>query len=594
MTLARGVAASDDNPLVECADIQVPLCHPGVCTSTLQITVFVKRIPPQKLPPIGSKQQALWMLQGGPGESSSVAVYTMDHRGTGRSAPLSCAEDNIPYSPNTTLKCLTNIKTKYGAVAPAAFSVTSAASDLAYIITNEQSTNDVFVYGLSYGTYLVERLMHLAPEGVKGYILDSVQSEQFYITKDAPYYSNWDRDVGGTVDTFLSYCDNDKFCASKVGPKSKTYIQGLYARLDKKSATASSKCADVIRSMLPEYATNPSWLVNNFLYTMLRDYNKRNLIPAYLYRLNRCNSADQAVVANMVMILTNSTENLLMTTLDGFPKSLLNVSGTGNVSKVSTLTGEGRSNVVYKAIVLSEIWELPSPSAAQMTKWFESAMMGAMNPLEQRENVLDNCIYLGGKDTPCKNYAVAYDSGFTYARDAYWNKTAAIPAGSSVLMFTGYLDPATPPKYAKDEFATMAGTTKKLIEFPYAPHVIVGQSPTDGGVDCGGAILASFLAAKGDVTLVKDACVANVLKMNFTTVLDSKFAAALFGTDVDVYGPGAAGPNPALEAPASGPTTAPGGANPSGPQSTASLITTLPGLALGLLAIAAAAASSSV
>ncbi len=87
-------------------------------------------------------------------------------------------------------------------MAPEAFSVTSAASDLAYIIENEQSANDVFVYGLSYGTYLVERVMHLAPAGVKGYILDSIQSEQFYTTKDAPYYSNWDRDVRGVGKTY--------------------------------------------------------------------------------------------------------------------------------------------------------------------------------------------------------------------------------------------------------------------------------------------------------------------------------------------------------------------------------------------------------
>ncbi|RHY23245.1 hypothetical protein DYB32_009261, partial [Aphanomyces invadans] len=399
MTVSKGAALTEDNPLVDCADIEVPLCHPGVCTSTQTITVFVKRIPPQKAPAAGSKPQVLWMLQGGPGESSSVAVYTMDHRGTGRSAPLSCAENNIPYSPNVTLKCLGSIKQKFGSVAPAAFSVTSAASDLAYIIANEQATSEVYVYGLSYGTYLVERVMHLAPAGVKGYILDSIQSEQFYTTKDAPFYSNWDRDVAGTVDTFLSYCDNDKFCASKIGPKSKLYIQGLYARLDKTSV--ANKCADVIRTLVPDYAKNPSWLVNNFLYTMLKDYNKRTLIPPFLYRLNRCNAADQAVVANMVSILTNSTENLLMTSLDGFPTAKsLNLS-SANLSKVSYLTGEGRSNVVYKSIVLSEIWELPSPSVAQMTKWFERALMGAMNPLEQRENILDNCIYLGGKDTLC-------------------------------------------------------------------------------------------------------------------------------------------------------------------------------------------------
>ncbi|KAF0686136.1 Aste57867_22101 [Aphanomyces stellatus] len=549
LTIAKRDVQSKGNPTVECADIPMPLCYPGVCNNTKAspINLFVKRIPAAKA---SATPQALWMLQGGPGESSInmevlmydawvatgglVSVYTMDHRGTGRSELLGCAEGNSPYSPSYTARCLSKIKLAYGESAPAAFSVTSAATDLATVIQNELATSEVFVYGLSYGTYLVERVMHLAPKGIKGYILDSIQSEIFYKTKDAPYYSNWDRDVGGVVETYLSYCDTDTFCASKIGPNAKAYVQGLYAKLD----NGQNKCADVIKTLAPEYAAKPSWAINGFLYTMLKDYNQRNLIPAVLYRLNRCNTADQGMVANAINLAKNSTSSLLMTDFSVPGKNLT------EAAKVSYLTGEGRSTVVYKNIVLSEIWELPTPSADQQAKWFNDALMGAMSPLEQAQERQDTCIYLGNKDPMCKAFSTTTNVSFSYARDAYWNKTAAVPAGASVLMFTGLLDSATPPKYARDEFATMDGTNKKLLEFAYSPHVIVSQTPTDKG-DCGGLILAAYIASHGDLTKLPETCIPAVYKLNFTTVLDSKQAVALFGTDVDIYGPGAAGPNPA-------------------------------------------------
>ncbi|RQM20856.1 hypothetical protein B5M09_009286 [Aphanomyces astaci] len=163
----------------ECADVAMPLCYPGVCTSTKTINVFVKRLlavnpPPDKQP------RAMWMVQGGPGFGSpslepglldayeafngTLSVYTIDHRGTGRSSILNC----------------------------------TAAMDIATVIQAPTLFNgtDVFVYGVSFGTYTVARVMHLQPSNVKGYVLDSIQSEEFGTTKAAPYYSNWDRDVG--------------------------------------------------------------------------------------------------------------------------------------------------------------------------------------------------------------------------------------------------------------------------------------------------------------------------------------------------------------------------------------------------------------
>ncbi|CAK4613982.1 hypothetical protein LEN26_007547 [Aphanomyces euteiches] len=547
-TIAKNEKASSDNPTVECADISVPLCYDSVCSSTKQISVFVKRIPAQSP---GATPQAMWMLQGGPGESSvnmeplmadayiaakrTVSIYTMDHRGTGRSTRLSCAEDNDPYDAKVTVSCLQQVKKTYGSVAPQAFSVTSAANDLATVISTVLADSEVFVYGLSYGTYLVERLMHLAPPAVKGYILDSIQSEQFYPTKDSPWYSNWDRDVADAVTNYLNYCDQDSTCASKIGPNSKSYIQGLYAKLD---AATDNACAEIFRPD-PPYEAHPSWIVNTFLYSLFTDYNQRNLIPAVLYRLNRCNADDQVVMKNALNMLTNSSSSQLLQSLG---KSKLMINKTNVLEKVAYMTGDGSSQVVYNNIVLSEIWQFPSPSRNQSTQWFEAALFGAQSPLDQDTFYQDICIYIANNDSVCSGLTT-YDASFTYTRDAYWNKTATIPTGASVLMFTGALDPATPLKYSKDEYETMVGTSKLRLEFAYAPHVIVSQTPTDAG-DCGSTILNAFVVNHGSLTNLPTDCIPKVYKLNFTTILDKDTATQIFGSTKDIYGSGAAGANP--------------------------------------------------
>ena len=59
----------------ECGELELPLCHEGICSSSKQIDVFIKRLRATKLAPDDQPQQALWVLQGGPGASSSASEY---------------------------------------------------------------------------------------------------------------------------------------------------------------------------------------------------------------------------------------------------------------------------------------------------------------------------------------------------------------------------------------------------------------------------------------------------------------------------------------------------------------------------------------
>ncbi|TMW69773.1 hypothetical protein Poli38472_001929 [Pythium oligandrum] len=117
----------------------------------------------------------------------------MDHRGTGRSTLLQCSAMNaysflgsiIDFS--EVAGCVQEVLTQIDGHT-AAFSITSAAKDIHLLVSTLNANENVFIYGAGYGTYLAERVMHLAPVNVKGYALDGVVSERQ--GNFAHYFSN--------------------------------------------------------------------------------------------------------------------------------------------------------------------------------------------------------------------------------------------------------------------------------------------------------------------------------------------------------------------------------------------------------------------
>ena len=132
---------------------------------------------------------AIWMLPGGPGIPSSdvhnliqyvsigmletafserqgehnLDVYLMDHRGTGSSAFLSAQA--LFHDPT---------------LDPQTFAVSQAAHDLAWLIQKFNRGQNVYVFGWSYGTYLVERFLSVSAYAalIQGAILDGVVPQQ--------------------------------------------------------------------------------------------------------------------------------------------------------------------------------------------------------------------------------------------------------------------------------------------------------------------------------------------------------------------------------------------------------------------------------
>uniref|UniRef100_M4C3V0 Uncharacterized protein n=1 Tax=Hyaloperonospora arabidopsidis (strain Emoy2) TaxID=559515 RepID=M4C3V0_HYAAE len=224
--------------IAECAVYRAPLCYPGICETPPSVDstvdIFVKQFPATSEDPAIATN--VWFVGGGPGDSSSsmefsmtylhhllegkANIYIMDHRGTGRSTLLDCVSAQAtttgsPFGSEIDLSevaaCAQDLKYKYGDLS--SFSMTTAATDIATFISEYTNGKSTIVYGMSYGTALVERLMHLKNPTVIGYVLDSILTTSAAPDDKFPYVSTIDRGVGEMGDAFLDLCIDDEECS---------------------------------------------------------------------------------------------------------------------------------------------------------------------------------------------------------------------------------------------------------------------------------------------------------------------------------------------------------------------------------------------
>ncbi|KAE9022674.1 hypothetical protein PR003_g3155 [Phytophthora rubi] len=525
---------AQSSPQYECAEFRVPMCYDGVCTSDNTIDVFVKRVKATATPSSG-KDKALWVLQGGPGASSTgveglmntmylqldreVSVYTMDHRGTGRSARLECqaAEAGALGSPGGPAirldelpACMDDIRFQIDNQT-AAFSVTSAAKDLAAIIDYELSDQDVYVYGLSYGTYLVERLVHFAPPSVRGFTVDGIVSESGDTVEKRSTFSNWDHDVGVVGDRFLAACLADEFCKSKFPGVTdlSAFVHTLYDTLD--AAVADGKkgvnaCADA----LAKNGKKPSYLLRSIFGEYLMSDRTRIAIPAVIYRASRCTDQDADALAYFAEGLGSGDD-------DG---------GYGD-SEPETLLYD--SDMLYYLIVFSEMWESPTPDKATLLKWYENSTMASDNYL----SLPYYCLFTGSREHACQELVhLPVARPLVYERDEYWNKTGELPDGVTALLMTGGMDLQTRRMYGELEYEMMRGE-RMLVNFDDAGHCTTFTTPmNNGGTTCGVLVLVSYVKENGVLKNVDTSCMEDLKPMTFSDITVD--AQGLFGSQ-DLY-----------------------------------------------------------
>ncbi|OQS04279.1 serine protease family S33 [Thraustotheca clavata] len=493
----------------QCAKIDLPFCHTGVCVSDKTISVFVKRIVSSALP-----AKSVWVLNGGLGHAAhndallekiytgangKVSVYTMDPRGTGQSNFVETQCSSNISSLNDTVACFGTIKNIYGVNAPKGFSLTSSAMDVVAITQSSIFSNEqVYIFGLSYGTNWVERIMHFAPTNVKGYIIDKIASE---IPSD--YWSIWNNDISAIEAKYYDLCDDDAFCSSKIGPNSYQYAHKLLQKLDQKDSDCSLKIA--------ESQETPSVFVANILSSLFQYKDQRPLLPAVLHHLNRC--------------------------IDDFPseemflKALLKYSDNLTIKdKIEDRFGNDASIIAYSNILYSELWPTPSQSFQQirnqtiLTTW-KPPSNEAINQM-----IAQLCVYRG-HDEICNK--TQYSNDFYYPHDTFWNRPAQVPNDSSVLLLASDLDVNNSTQYSNFLYSLVNSDNKLLLKFPFGERSVFKKHASDP--TCAFTILLSYLGKNGDLTQIDSSCIANVPQFRFQAVLDTSTTTYLFNSTANMY-----------------------------------------------------------
>lgn len=171
----------------QCMVIAVPLDHAATNDGTVEL--FVRKFPVEGIP-----QGQLWLIAGGPGESGAslypfidtlraaapgFELLVPDHRGTGLSTRL-CPGEEAPESAAGSALAGEEWATCFASLnehrdRTQSFTITNAARDLDELMSRLGSGERRYVYGVSYGTQLVLRLLSVsARTDIDGVILDSL------------------------------------------------------------------------------------------------------------------------------------------------------------------------------------------------------------------------------------------------------------------------------------------------------------------------------------------------------------------------------------------------------------------------------------
>lgn len=435
--------------------------------------------------------------------NGEVSVYTLDQRGTGQSTRLACnlsASSAAIDSIEQLRQCLQSLSDQYNGNL-GVFSITSAAYDLVTLISQTQTSSDVVVYGLGFGTLVVERLLHFGVAEIKGYVLDGSMTTSGSNANQFAYFSQFDAAFGDAGDEFLRVCGNDLQCMSKFeGGRSNTKsvsetLTEVLARVD------DSQCASLWRndSQVDTWsaAYPASFNVRRTLAMLLQNATERALIPVVIYRLHRCNAQDQVVLENLVARLQERERELV-----------------------------SHSELVYDLQAFSELWEVGSdlPTQSIMTTRFTETLISPGRVFDQ---VSKYCLFAG--DTTSEacvalatsiegNNKSAVASNFTYTHDQYWNAAATIPAHASVLLLTSSLDGQAPIKNAQLLAEALQGSAKVLLTFEADAHGILTSSlhdPSDVSSSCGLEILSSYILNSSALDASNTTCMEQLVQASF-------------------------------------------------------------------------------
>lgn len=333
----------------------------------------------------------------------------------------------------------------------------------------------IFVYGFSYGTYLLNRVIQINNNSIpiEGIALDSVFPAS---GTDQERFIMYNRDVqiNNVVFSILEECKLDSFCYDMMtsSPSGSIFADSVenYVETVFEKAFVNETCIDI--------------LTNNYNATFWKLYmgylspipDGRIVIPAILFRLDRCDIYDTTVL-NYVGSVVQANNNL------------------------SPITMSLSSKVLERHIIYSELWGVNNiPTYDELLLRFE------------------NNLYFG---IGSHDYMLGFNQWPTYTRDNYFN--SSFSTTSPVLILSGKLDPLTPSYFADTVQKYIQSPNIYKYEIPYATHWTINTSPVHennvSDIYCGFQLLINFLNNPNQQP--DQSCLFNLLEIDWRGNVDS-------------------------------------------------------------------------
>lgn len=480
-----------DEPRGECSKNRVPLFWDERAAGELEIVV-------RRFQPKGPRRGTLWMLAGGPGGTGTVfntpawrslsvergfALMVPTPRGSGLSTPLECPEQEAPDSEQGALvsdaefgACAAALGERWGSNL-AAFASAQTAEDVLHLIDREKQPGErTVVFGGSYGAFLAERLLELAPDALDAVILEGLVPEDVN-------FLDLSANVDEAMHALLEQCASTPACEAhfESGP-----VAAAAALLTASAAGTACGMAEGMDALARQRL---------FASAFLGDTALRPLLAPLLLRFSRCSASDRAELHSALERFPNVGEE---------PTPARSLSGT---------------------LLDPLVWNLRLASLVIHTD-----LIRAGKSRKEVEALEQSLLASAGLSERFFHEHQEWPEHLTGHGEPRAAKTS-VP----MLMFAGALDAQTPLSWSKRAAATHTAEHQRLVVVPTAGHMTYTFAKTTTGSNCTIDIWKAFM--DDPQAPLSTSCVEQIVPLDWggASAETRALSRSYFGTD-DVWG----------------------------------------------------------